>query len=106
VAAWKTIVQCRGELAPAAPDDPGVIALSYLGLKMSILGYFDQSFATAKRALTLAHVRPHSFGMGWALQGMTLGLLRSRVHRRPTANHPLGDVGASGDDADSPLDRA
>jgi tetratricopeptide (TPR) repeat protein len=55
--------------------DPGIIALSYLSGGLTALGYPEQGFAAAKRALGLARVQPHSFSMAWGLQSMAFAYL-------------------------------
>jgi predicted ATPase len=60
--------------------DPGILALVYLGLKLSSLGYPDQGLAAARRAFALGSARPNSFSMAWGLQGVAMMyLLRGAV---------------------------
>jgi hypothetical protein len=40
-----------------------------------MLGYPDQGFAAAQRALALAPVQPQSFSMAWGLQAMAWSYL-------------------------------
>jgi predicted ATPase len=55
--------------------DPGVIALGYQVGGLTALGYPEQGFAAAQRALALARVQPHSFSMAWGLQSMAFAYL-------------------------------
>jgi class 3 adenylate cyclase len=56
--------------------DPGIIVLCYQAANLGILGYPEQGYAIAQRALALARVKPHSFTMAWALQFMASVYLR------------------------------
>jgi class 3 adenylate cyclase/tetratricopeptide (TPR) repeat protein len=56
--------------------DPGILALVYLGNRLSALGYPDQGLAATRRAFALGSARPYSFSMAWGLQGVAGMYLR------------------------------
>ena len=66
----------HGNIVTSMGTDPGILALVYLGTRLTNLGYPDQGFSIAQRALELGRVQPHSFGMAWGFQNMTFAYLR------------------------------